>query len=81
MSVPAAIELEGLCKSFGRVEIIRDVNLAIANGAIDRQDISEKGSYSGVLVVLFCCLPVCVKSTFFIKGEVGSEVGSQISQI
>ena len=32
MSVPAAIELEGLCKSFGRVEIIRDVNLAIAKG-------------------------------------------------
>ena len=32
MSVPAAIELEGLCKSFGRAEIIRDVNLAIAKG-------------------------------------------------
>lgn len=29
---PAAIELEGMCKSFGRVEIIRDVNLAITKG-------------------------------------------------
>ena len=28
----AAIELEGMCKSFGRVEIIRDVNLAITKG-------------------------------------------------
>ncbi len=32
MSAPAAIELEGLSKSFGRVEIIRDVTLAIAKG-------------------------------------------------
>ena len=32
MSTPAAIELEGMCKSFGRVEIIRDVNLAISKG-------------------------------------------------
>ncbi len=32
MTTPAAIELQSLCKSFGRVEIIRDVNLAIAKG-------------------------------------------------
>ncbi len=32
MSTAAAIELEGMCKSFGRVEIIRDVNLAISKG-------------------------------------------------
>ncbi|MEM8688065.1 MAG: ABC transporter ATP-binding protein [Pseudomonadota bacterium] len=32
MSARAAIELQGLSKSFGRVEIIRDVTLAIAKG-------------------------------------------------
>ncbi|NNF80714.1 MAG: ABC transporter ATP-binding protein, partial [Rhizobiales bacterium] len=32
MSTAAAIELEGMCKSFGRVEIIRNVSLSITKG-------------------------------------------------
>ena len=32
MTPPAAIELQGLSKSFGKVEIIREVNLAISKG-------------------------------------------------